>query len=60
MVTWAEARGNFGKATYYEGVCLSTDKKPTEGVLNGSKLMEMDTATLYLYDAENQMWRAWK
>lgn len=45
---------------YIEGECLSSDTKPTENILNGSKLMEMDTATLYMYDEENNTWRAWE
>lgn len=46
-----------GAATYYcEGECLSTDTKPTNWA-NGSKLIEMDTSKLYLYDAANHTWR---
>lgn len=43
---------------YKEGVCLSTDTKPVN-VANGSKLMEMDTSTLYVFDKANNEWRAW-
>ena len=43
---------------YAEGTCLSSDQKP-EGLANGSKLLEMDTGTLYMYDSENKTWRAW-
>lgn len=52
-----DASGNPVK--YYEGTCLSSDTKPTD-VDNGSKLMESDTSTLYIYDAENSTWRAWE
>ena len=47
---------------YIEGVCLSSDTKPTtdNSIYNGSKLLEMDTATLYIYDAKNKTWRAWE
>lgn len=49
-----------GKKKYIEGACLSADTKPTDEVLmNGSKLMEMDTSTLYMYDEKNKTWRAW-
>ena len=41
-----------------EGTILSTDEKPTE-FGNGSKLLEMDTSTLYIYDEQNATWRAW-
>ena len=43
---------------YKEGVCLSTDSKPVN-VANGSKLMEMDTSTLFIFDKANSEWRAW-
>ena len=55
---------DFGKtadgsyAHYIEGTCLSTDTKPTTWA-NGSKLLEMDTSTLYIWDAENRIWRPW-
>lgn len=45
-------------APYIEGECLSSDSKPTK-VANGSKLLEMDTSTLYVFDSQNQTWRAW-
>lgn len=58
MMTWNRSTYIAGKA-YFEGECLSTDAKPTgEHIMNGSKLIEMDTSTLYIYDAENQEWRA--
>ena len=41
-----------------EGECLSTDGKPTN-CANGSKLFEMDTSTLYMFDEANKVWRAW-
>lgn len=47
-----------------EGVCLSGDDKPTTcveggvtiGIENGSKLIEMDSGTLHLFDTDNQKW----
>lgn len=40
---------------------LSTDEKPTgDDIENGAAFLEMDTSTLYLYDKENEQWRAWK
>ena len=39
---------------------MSTDDKPTieeyPNMRNGSTFMEMDTKTLYFYDAENDDW----
>ena len=42
---------------YREGVCLSTDTKPTDGWANGSKLIEMDTGKVFMYDEANGQWR---
>lgn len=47
--------------TTYKIVGLSTDAKPQHDVngyalTNGSQFVEMDTSTLYLYDAENKTW----
>lgn len=39
-----------------EGVCLSTDTKPTDWG-NGSTLLEMDTGTVYVFDKTNNTWR---
>ena len=53
---------DFGKTsdgTYVrcvEGVCLSTDTKPTDWA-NGSILMEIDTKKVFVFDAENSTWR---
>ena len=44
---------------YVEASCLSKDTKETEGIANGSTCMEMDTGTLYFFDEENKVWRAW-
>ena len=35
---------------------LSTDTKPTDGVVNGSSFIEIDTGSIYFYDAENYEW----
>lgn len=48
-----------GSVKYYGvGVCLSTDTKPTEELVNGSQLLEMDTGTPYFFDEENGEWKA--
>lgn len=39
-----------------EGVCLSTDTKPTDWE-NGSTLLEMDTKKVYVFDKTNNTWR---
>lgn len=38
---------------------VSTDVKPTDGVPNGAKLLEIDTNRIYFYDAENHQWIEW-
>ena len=40
--------------TEYDG--LSRDTKPTANVRNGSIFVEMDTATIYMFDEENGEW----
>lgn len=58
-LTWHESKYIAGQ-TYSVGECLSTDNKPTgDQIFNGSQLTEMDTSTVYFYDAENGVWRAW-
>ena len=37
--------------------CLSTDTKPTDGIHNGSTLLEMDTGKMYMFDKDNEQWR---
>lgn len=45
---------------YFEGECLSTDTKDVKDYYqNGSKLLEMDTGKIYMFDEENQRWREW-
>lgn len=68
MITWriwtiasyTRAAGNTVASTYYgEGECLSTDNKPTDGINNGSKLFEMDTGKLYMFDGAAKEWLEW-
>ena len=40
--------------TEYYG--LKDDTKPIDGVRNGSIFVEMDTATIYMFDEENGVW----
>lgn len=44
-----------GGKYYVEGTCLSTDTKPTD-VANGSKMIEMDTGKIYMFDADSASW----
>lgn len=38
---------------------LSTDAKPTTGVVNGSAFIEMDTSKIYFFDAAGNQWLEW-
>lgn len=44
---------------YFEFRGLSTDVKPTN-VANGCVFIEMDTAKVYMFDAEHQRWLEFK
>ena len=39
-----------------ESVCLSADTKPTEGIANGSLVLEMDTNKIYYFDETSSTW----
>lgn len=52
-----ENAGTTGRKEYIEGVCLSTDSKPTDNIGNGSILLEMDTAKLFIFDETGTIWR---
>ena len=51
------------KAKYYgdnkvliEAACLRTDTKPTTGIANGSKCIEMDTGKTFMFNEEDSEW----
>lgn len=57
-LTWNLRRSVALDKVYLEGECLSTDTKPEDDyIFNGSKLIEMDTGKVYIYDATNKIWR---
>ena len=41
---------------YSEMFGLSTDSKPTAGLISGSKFTEVDTGDIYLFDEEGKTW----
>lgn len=41
-----------------EATCLSSDTKPTDGIANGSIVLEMDTSTFYAFDEAGGEWLA--
>ena len=59
MVTWDKGttvKRNGIKLKLLEGHGLSTDTKPTEGVANGSTLIEMDTGKVYMFNEAGEEW----
>ena len=42
------------RAEFY---CLATDPRPTDGVQNADILIEMDTGKVFIFDADNKLWR---
>ena len=58
MVTWfREIYRVSDGTTFRDGVCLSTDSKPTPTDMgNGSRLEEMDTGAIYRYDSDGGQW----
>lgn len=51
------ADGNHKK--WIQGTCLSTEDKPTD-VAFGSRLMEIDTATMYHFNENTSQWLPWR
>ena len=56
MITWTKNVYRENNVSYKEGVCLSSDEKPTEGIKNGSVLLEMDTGDVYFFNKESEEW----
>ena len=55
MITRYNSYGAESRA--YDMYGLSTDEKPMD-VGNASTFYEMDTKTLYMFDAQNKVWLA--
>ena len=50
-----------GKPIYQvHGFCLSSDSKPTDGIGNGSDIIEIDTSKIYFYDQSGKSWHEWE
>ena len=42
---------------YVEGFCTSQDTKPNSGIVTGSKMTEVDTGDVYLFEeSDNPVW----
>ena len=51
-----ENKYNRTEPAYRKLAGLSTDEKPTEGLLTGSWFFEVDTGDVYAYDEEGEEW----
>ena len=58
MVSYFYVRHLPNGERYVRGHCMEGDTMPTEGIANGSGLLEMDTGKQYYYDAEGKEWVA--
>ncbi len=56
MITFNKVVQYDNDQVYVEGACLSTDSKPTEGIANGSLLIEMNTGKVYFYNEAGSAW----
>ena len=56
MVRIVKSAGFFDGSQYIEGFCLSSDTPPTDGIATGSKMTEVDTGVVYLFDEVSGEW----
>jgi hypothetical protein len=56
---WVGVSDEGGPLYYGEYFGLSTDTKPTDGIVTGSKFTEVDTGKVYLFDEEADADKAW-
>ena len=57
MVSVIELKWNgYGGLNYMEIAGLSTDSKPTSGLVTGSLFLEVDTGKVYAFDEVSSTW----
>ena len=56
MITIMETKKIFNNKQLVDIACLSTDTKPTIGIMNGSMLIEVNTGKLYVFDESASAW----
>lgn len=56
MVSYNEAIAITNEKNLVQAVCLSTDAKPTDGIANGSMMLEMDTGKIYAFNEAASAW----
>ena len=56
MITYNKSTQATDKTVYVEGVCLSSDAKPTSGIANGSMLIEINTGKIFMFNEAGSAW----
>ena len=56
MFTTIKAHYTGNEKSYIEGACLSGDSKPTDGIANGSIIIEIDTGKIYMFNETGSAW----
>lgn len=56
MITFTKHHPTTERKAYKEGFCLSTDTKPTEDLVNGSILVEIDTGKVFFFNEAGAVW----
>ena len=56
MFTNKKAKYNGDNKVLIDAACLKTDSKPTTGIANGSKCIEMDTGKTFMFNEEDSEW----
>ena len=56
MFTTIKAHYAGNEKSYIEGACLSSDSKPTDGIANGSTVIEMNTGKIFMFNEAGSAW----
>lgn len=56
MFTVIKAHYAGNEKSYIEGACLAADTKPTDGIANGSILIEIDTGKIFMFNETGSAW----
>ena len=56
MFTVIKAHYAGNEKSHIEGACLSTDSKPTDGIANGSLVIEMNTGKIFMFNEAGSAW----
>lgn len=56
MFTVIKAHYAGNEKSYIEGACLAADSKPTDGIANGSIVIEIDTGKIFMFNETGSAW----